>query len=57
MSKVCLWNSDTDLFKVFMWLHENKNTKNIQNVDKNIFYDKNKVLCKQRFDKYSKNKA
>ena len=57
MSKVCLWNSDTDLFKVFMWLHENKNTKNIQNVDKNIFYDKNKVLCKQRFDKYTKTKT
>ena len=54
--KLCINDADTDLLKVFMWLNKNKNTKNIQNIDKNIFYDKNKVLCKKEVDKYTKTK-
>ena len=57
MPKICIDNVDNDLFKVFMWLHKNKNTKNIQNVDKNIFYDKNKVLCKIDLAKFTKYKT
>jgi hypothetical protein len=57
LPRLCLEEADKDLFTLFMWLYKNKNIKNIQTINKDIFYDKNKILCKTQIKKSKKTKT
>ena len=55
--KACIGQEDKSLFKLFLWLYKNKNTKNIQKINKDIFYDYNKNLCKIEINTLTKKKS
>ena len=52
--KFCVKNADNDLFKLYLWLEKNKNTKDIRMVDKDIFYIHGKMLCAKEVSKVFK---
>ena len=55
--KICISQEDNSLFKLFMWLYKNKNTKNIQKINKDILYDYKENLCKKEIKTLTKKKS
>ena len=55
--KICISQEDNSLFKLFMWLYKNKDTKNIQKINKDILYDYKENLCKKEINTLTKKKS